>query len=494
VVHHRTSSVTVHLFAVCLAAGFVGLSVGLWPAATIAQRLGGSCAAEESRLEDFFACVVTLISNTWKETSSEQATRAEPLREHLTKLAQSPGYKGAVSHLDELKRLSIALKHDPASNRELILLLDNAIASHETELRPAMSTQRLADASDPSIDIYPAFVRQKLSFLGSAKARFYDRGPFEIAWRSLYASALESEYFIEQNVERRDKAKLWEAIRVLDEIHARRTGPEYAYLPRRNEAAINSELFWRASLLFALGEKAQAKEVLRSLALNNQPFTLKAPKQGHVYIYKIFNFAHQIVVQPSTGKDGIKAEIRDQHLTDRYYNPAQLAAYTCSHIDAVGIEGFAAVIKKFVLSDYYVIAASSNDPMKLRQLEVAINKTLDSKALAEKRSVVQKLLANEMPGFSDFMKHGAKACNLPDSVRDEIYSPFELRPYIKNIQEFRQGASEFLLFGGRMNARQADALSEFLNNSLFQAPDVLALRDQLDLKTPAYAARMRIEQ
>jgi hypothetical protein len=478
------------------------LYVSLWPTSGLTQQIF-PCDAEGSPPAELLSCVKG-YSESMQNEASKQTVFPDWVKAILRKLAQTNGYNGSSSDLDALKQRSTELKRDPNTNRETISLLDSAIASYVDEMGPAVSTQGLAKVSDLGTDIYPKFIQQKLGFLGSEKARFYDGGPFEIAWRSLLVSSLESEYFLEEKTVDDAKDKLRRAIGVLDEILVRRRGPDtkYAYLANRAGPLLNGDRFWRASLLFVLGEKIDAQKELRSLVWDNQRFGLEvesphgAESSRHVYIYKIFSFPHQILVQGDPGPDGArKTEAKDPGITDRYYNAAQLALCACAHLDQAGstkgVNALAAEIKNLELSDYYVIAGSADSPAKIQELASSLNQKLGGEATSSKRDQLVRQFANESQGFSETISRGASKCGIENDVRDRIYSDFDFRVLTARIEGLGK-ANEYLLLGGRLNADQANAVAAFLNRTIFQLPEIGEPGGKDDNR--AYVARMRITQ
>jgi hypothetical protein len=370
------------------------------------------------------------------------------------------------------------------------------------EIGPAVSTQRLAKIRDIGSDIYPEFVRQKLEFLGSERPAFYDGGPLEIAWRSLLVTSLESQYFLEQKAGNGDRELLRRAIRVLDEILIRRRSEtQYKYLTNRKGPLVNGDRFWRASLLFALGEKIEAQSELRSLISDNEHFGLEVPgsdteSSRHTYIYKIFNFPHQLLVQGDPRKDGArKTEAKDSDIVDRYYNAAQLALSTCAHLDEAGskrgIDALVTEIRNLELSDYYVIAGSADSPAKIKELASALNEKLGGAALGGKRDELVRQFSKEAQGFSEMISRGAAICGIKDDVRDQIYSKFDFRPLTAHIEGMGK-ANEYLLFGGRLNADHANLVAGFLNRTVLQPPESEDPGGKDDNR--AYVARMKITQ
>jgi hypothetical protein len=479
--------------AFVLAMGFAACVT--WSAAATAQDVAARCADPNPMSENFLACVRGLLEGK----STAQAVLAEPLRGRLGQLAQAQGYRGAAGDLDELKRRSTELKGNPAANRDAINVLDSAIASHADEIRPAISIAELAKKSSPGTNIHPLYVKQKLDFLSSGKLKFYDGGPYEITWRSLLANALEETYFLELAAGKSDPSLLHREIKLVDEILNRHTQPEFGYLPAsRRNLQINSHLFWRASLLFVLGEKSQLRDMLSSLAVKNRQFSLETTNSGHVYVYRALDLPYQMIVQPGVDKDGApKIEMAAQNLIRRYYNPAQLALATCAHIENAGPKGvsdFVATVNDLVLTDYYVIAGSADNSEKLQQLDAAIGAVLNGDKLRAERDRVLEIVAGQGGAFPTLMEQGARLCGVDAAVRDDIYSPFRFRSAIKHMEEPGNKYSDYLLFGGRLNAAQANTVSEFLNKAVHSTPEVRSLQEKLGIDGSAHIARMRIDE
>ena len=474
------------------------LCISLWPVSALTQPTD-PCNAETSQPAELLSCVRDYLERAQSEVP-KGAFFPDSVKGFLQKLARANGYAGSPSDLNLLKQRSTELKRDPYSNREAISLLDSAIAAYANEIGPAVSTQRLATIKDLGADIYPEFIQQKLEFLGSERPKFYDGGPLEIAWRSLWVTSLESEYFLEQKADNGDKQLLRHAIQVLDEILIRRRSEtQYQYLPNRKGPLLNGDRFWRASLLFALGERLQAQSELRSLISDNQHFGLEVPSPNdegsrHVYIYKIFSFPHKILVQGDPKKDGArKTEAKDSDVVDRYYNAAQLALCACAHLDHAGstegINAFVTDIRNLELSDYYVIASSADSPAKVLELASALNEKLNNTAIRDKRDELVRQFAREAQGFSGTLSRGAAMCGISDDIRDQIYSKFDFRLFTAHIEGMGK-ANEYLLVGGRLNADQANAVAGFLNRAVLQLPEMADPGAKDDNR--AYVARMKI--
>ena len=465
--------------------------ISLWSPAVLSQQ-AFPCTSEAIASAQVLSCVAGYLVDADNKTAPPDWVKTL-----LRKLAQKNGYDGSSSDLAVLKQQSARLKRDPNANREVISLLDRAIASYVDEIGPAVSTERLAKASDLGADIYPKFIEQKLKFLSSERARFYDGGPFEIAWRSLLVGSLESEYFLQENPD-----KLRRAIQVLDEILIRRRGPDsqYGYLANRMGPLLNGDRFWRASLLFVLGEKAEAQKELRSLIWDNQHFGVEvaippgAGSSRHVYIYRIFNFPHQIIVQADNRTEGSrKVEAKDSNVVDRYYNAAQIALSACAHLDDAGtqkgIKALTAEIQNLELNDYYVIAGSADTSAQARELAASLNQQLSSTAVSTKRDQLVGQFAKESQRFAETMSRGASRCGISNDVRDQIYSSFDFRVLTASISGFGK-ANEYLVLGGRLNAEQANTVAEFLNRAVLPETRNLIGKDA----GGAYVARMKIAQ
>jgi hypothetical protein len=485
----------------CLVTGLsVGLSVCLVnPVVLAAQEATSSCNPASYISEDFLGCVRGVI-DTVEKGQIKKAVTDEPLRSYLRTLASTVGYPGSQADLDALKSRSTELKVDPVVNRDAIALLDNAIASHVAELRPAVSRETAAAAVTPGTDIYRRFVEQKIEFLNSDKVKFYDGGPFEIATRSALANTLEAQYFLAED--KQEQSPLRREIQVLEELGARLVEQKYAYLwpeakrqaPQR-QSEINSNLFWRASILFAIGEKEKLRGILRDIAYQNSNFGIDAANPGHVYIYKVFDFPFKLTVQgvDAGGKPLVLA--KDPHILNGYYNPAQLALRVCGLVDAAGpkaIETWVDAIDDLVFNDFYVIVASADESKPLVQLVAAISQALDNRELGQQRDNLVKSIAAQAEVFSQTMERGAGACGIDDSVRGKVYAPFEFRTEIKHIEGLGNHR-EHLLIGGNLSANQSNMLFEFLNHSVFTVPSVRSLQEKLGIVPTAYAARVRTE-
>lgn len=471
-----------------------------WPDALIHHGIP-TRAGNQPSPEDLLACARRSLEAADASASVAQAVLEQPLNGYLTKLAETQGYRGAAGDLDVLKRHSTKLKDNALANRDAITVLDNAIASQISEIRPALSTRALAESSLPGADIYPQFIRQKLDFLDSEQAKFYDRGPFEISRRSLLASSLESEYFLKQEARNTDANTLRRALRLVEEILDRLTGPQYSYLrlPGQSyKSSINSNEFWRSSLYFALGEIDDMQRILHKLAVENKTFGLATANPGHVYVYRAFNLPLRIIVRGRGAEQNgeARAEIIDPHFLNRYYNPAQLALYTCALSNQAGanrIANFMTAIKDLVLSDYYVVAASADSAANLGRLQTAVDTIMHNASLRQAREQLLKTVADqEMIGFSKAMALGAQFCGIDNATRDEIFSPLTLQSNIAPGQDAEKGI-HYLLFGGRMNANQANVLADFINKSIFPAVPK-QLQEQLGIKARAYTARMKIDR
>jgi hypothetical protein len=463
-----------------------GSALCLLSNALAAQEAQDRCAKPIN--SSFVQCVGDLVN-----AAPKSEIKIEPIRGYLEALAQSPGYQGDASDLDKLKHVSSDLKKEPEANSDLITPLDNAIASHVDELRSRVSYRGVAMHASAGTNIYPDFVRQKLEFLGSKRAEFYDGGPFEVARRTLYASALEAKYFLDYEKNGSgDGTVLHKAIEILAEILERARGPSYVYLPRaqRSKSQINSMLFWQASLWLALGENKKSKEILHVLATENHEFALQTTDAGHIYIYRIFNRPYKMIVKI----DGT-VDIADPTVLNRFYNPAQLALVACSCLLDSGnnaINRFTDAINSTVFNDYYVVVAASDKSKQLASFGDAIGRTIDSSQdLGQERdNVLERISKQENVG--EAVQRGARLCDVDDGIRDQIYSPFKFQSQIEQFQN-QPGSSYKLVFGGRLNERQGNTLAEFLNMVIMKTPrPPLTLQD--DGTSKAHVERMVVDQ
>jgi hypothetical protein len=475
----------------------VGLGVYIfWLSPTAALEVSHSCFDEGPSL----SCVRKVIDAETGTRPTNEVVVGEPIYTLLEKLAEELGYRGGLDDLDDLKQRSLELKRDPAEHRVAITALDNAIASNADEIRPAISTERLASATTPGTNIYSAFVQQKLGFLSSDRATFYDRGPFEIPRRLLLANALESSYFLNREAGNEDKSLLYKEISLLDEVLERVTDPKYSYLPivNREPQALQKDgtLFWKASVLFVLGEKSQLRELLRRLAIENHHFNLETKSAGHIYIYKVLDLPYEMIVREGIEKNGTpNIDIKDTLLLKRFFNPAQLALVACTHLDSAGtregINGLIKDIHDLTPSDYYVVAASGGDSAKLKQFADVLRTVMDHD-MKNDRDEILGIVTGEDGGLFAKINVGAQKCGIEDAIRNEIYLPFEFRPKIEHIEGL-DTYPDLVLFGGRLSATQANTVADFLNGVVLNRPDVQ--RKMMDFNgKPAYIARMRIDR
>jgi hypothetical protein len=479
-------------FGVRMAIAIVfGLAVWIVPAWWSLSQERAAC--ESATSEQLLKCVAGLV-----EAAKASDQLNDPLRKALETLAETEGYSGTSSDLEKLKTWSIELKdRDPLSNRATIAELDNAIASQKEEIRAAVSIEAAVkeaveqDGLTAGTNVQSIFVQRKLTFLESERAKFYDRGPFEAIRRSLLASAIEESYFI--NGANADKDKLRREIRIVDELQDRYNAPSGYLTFRQIHLQKNSNLFWRASLSFALGDKSGFTKVLRDLARVNSDFDLESKNIGHVYVYRVFNLPYEIRVMAGDGEPA--PEIDDPGLLNRYFNPAQLALVACAQLQSVGsaqgIDRFKAAVTNMALHDYYVVAGSSQDNEKLRQFEATLQEVVHGEELRGQLLSLIESVIDQGRSFSHTIEIGAKACDVDDVVRDKIYSPFQLRSTIKAHTEAPYGTR--LLFGGRLDASQASAVAEFLKRTL-NAPALQAPRKKLGVNTTVFIARVGIDR
>jgi hypothetical protein len=469
-----------------------------WPGLARGDEFGNACDGTNLKDGKFLACVGAMVGRISGETARE-AVLMKPVREYLQQLAGAPdGYGGNDSDLNALRQLSGRLKEQgPLANRDAISLLDNAIASYAGELRSAVSVKAIArellsQGVTPDTNIYRQVVEQKYKFLSEDRVRFYSRGPFEMIVRSLRANALESTYFLQLAKNGTpDKSVLDDEIRVLDDLQAsveRNPKEQYLVIARR-DSEVNTNRFWRASIFFALGKKLELKQSLRELISRYGQFDLQTPDPGHVYIYRAFAQPYTILLR----KDG-DIDITGAPILNRFYNPAQLALFACGYLEEAGIGGiakFAEAISSLELSDYYVIAANAEKPEALKDLQTAINRAPEDRSDAA--DLIRRVKAEELKGFSDRIQQGARSCEIEDTMRDQIYKPFDrLDAQITRLSGVEKYPYQLIL-GGRLNSNQANMVVEFFNSVLFKTSRPPSPAQGVEGGI-AYVARMKMNQ
>src|SRR5262249_2382068 len=158
----------------------------------------------------------------------------------------------------------------------------------------------------------------------------------------------------------------------------------------------------------------------------------------------------------------------------------------CAHIEDPGpnrIRSLAAAVEDLVVSDYYVVAASTANPADLDQLDAVIRSALDTDSVREAKAKVLKIVAGEeVVGFSEAIARGAKECGIDDVLRDQIFSLFRFESQKVHLDRGSK-LTEYLLFGGRLNARQARIVADFLNESVLTKASIGPSQDKLGLKS-----------
>jgi hypothetical protein len=441
------------------------------------------CTIESSQL---LKCAGDMIRQLKEPTAS--AMRADRLKKALETLASKGRYDGAQSDLDELKRVSTVLKAgNRETNYEAILLLDNAIASHAGEIRPALSPETLL-AKKPAAgrDIQADFVRQKLDFLKSAKAEFYDNGPFELVRRSLLAGALEDSAFLKRKAGEKNGDALREQLKVIDDLIARYRSPKGADLlhrqGRNEKAEIYNNVFWRAIVLFLLGDIEGMRTTLRELALDNLDFGLDTLRQ--VYIYRVFNEPYSIIaVGSSDHREASGLEVTDRNLVKRFYNAAQLALLVCSralsaNVTDKAIDDLKAAIKTLEFHDYFVVVAQGSEASDLSQANEILKQSMNKDWIEQQDNSINQMVTS----FAKDMDAGARNCAIDDTARKRIYSPFVFAPQSKQI-----GKQQYLLLGGWLDFGQANTVTNFVRDSIGQKNSPSPVMD--DKRNPPFATR-----
>jgi hypothetical protein len=480
------------------------MGLGLCGAWAAIRNIPGSCDPQPSGFcnpggkgDEFAHCVTLSIAQAFRETSLSQRVSDEPIRGYLKTLSGRVGYKGESGDLEDLQHFSTVLKTDPNGNRKAIAALDDAIASYAGELRTAMSVSQLAASQNPGTDIYPLFVPQKLHFLDSDRAKFYDKGPYEIIVRSLLAGALEADFFLNRQSAVTDPMKLQREITVLDEVLERRSNVGDQYLSNeQNKSGKNSDSFWRASLLFALGRKDELRIALHDLVSKNSDFSLDPLDVGYIYVNKVFNFPYKILVRAEHDGNGSPlVSTTDPALLQRFYNPAQLALFTCALIDDAGLDGIdklADTISSMPYNDYFVVAGSGSDHETVEKLKQLIAQTIDHTLAGETINYLDQIKTEESVDMSKRKERGEKLCGIDEITGAKILSPFKFDPRILDLSS-SAGNNYIITFGGNLNLKQAKSIADFLNKDVFSTPDLTAVHNTLGIDRGAYIARMRIE-
>jgi hypothetical protein len=452
--------------------------------------------------------------NAANKANLREAVLNPPLRGLFQKLADTEGYSGSQNDLDKLKSWSSQFKQrDPAANRDVIAILDNAIASHEGEIRTAISTVAAAKSAHvfQGANIQPLFVNRKLAFLDSVKADFYDRGPFDVPLRVLLANALEERYFLQRSSGSADEALLRKEITKIDELLDRYTDrAKYNYLTiSQRNLQINSTLFWRGSVSFALADNEGAEKTFKELALGartlplnseeplaskNDRFALDSRNVGHVFVYRVFDFPYEIMFRGAQKGQWI-IDVKDPLVLQRYYNPAQLALVACAQLGEAGsnkgLEAYFQAVKDLVFSDYYVVAASGQSTEEIGQVAEEIKRESERNQNGQEIEALVNTINLQGAEFLDLTTKGARRCGIEKNVQDEIYAPFQFKSQIRRL-DGSQKKNYVLLYGGRMTANQATIVSDFLSNKLLSHT---SLREgQIAPGSAPYIARMPLDE
>ena len=481
-----------------------GLALGITvcamtPGLPAAEEASDPCVGRNTANGQLLGCVAAFLNS---QPPTAAALRNSKISGDLGKLAAASGYLGEAEDLDTLKRLSKKFKEQPVVNRDAIIMLDNAIASHTNELRPAVSTfttaHKLRSQGVPAgTDIYRQVVERKHTFLSSRNVHeTYDGGPFEVVIRSLLANSLEALYFLEPEPRDTSTAKtfLRDEIKILNDMRDRISRPQkQQYLTiKQKSSRINSNRFWYASILFALGDRDNLRNELRKFVTERDEFDLQTKNPGHIYIYNVFNLPYPIILK----SDG-SVEIKELNVVNRYFNPRQLALVACAHLDEAGPAGirkFSDAINRVAFSDYYVIGATAAKPEQLEKFGQALTRVIDDNVdLRQKREqMLKQVTAQEIDGFRNAIMRGAQLCGISNDVRDRIYSTFEFRPQIEHFDKVVKLPYQ-LVFGTRVNINQAKTIADFLNEVIAKSPQLQAAQKELGADK-AYFARMQLDQ
>jgi hypothetical protein len=467
---------------------WVGILTALFVVASEAEQIA-SC--DQTSSDKLLACVGTMVETL---PTNGRAILAEPLHGYLNTLAQKESYSGALADLQKLKDSSANLKAlDPLLNRDAITALDNAIASHNGEIRAAVSfrgaaQQALHEKRSPGTNIHRLYVQRKLSFLDTSRAEIYDRGPFEIARRSLLANALEESYFLD-----RSRSKLEKEIQVLNELQSVYDNPPgYLSIPQINLHR-NSNLFWLASILFVLHDRPQSSDILRRLAVGNNKFGLETENPGHVYSYRILDLPYDIRLLAHDSRSGSEIKVNDPGVVNRFYNPAQLALVACSQLDG-DIDNFIAATTDLVFYDYYVVVALAPSIESIQSFRTAVEQTINGEGLRASRDELIQRITQDSEGFQKLIVRGAQLCNVQDDDRKQIFTPFRFESTVEPHREGSGAYEQRLLVGGRLNANQATWVVDFLKREVYNSGDLKAQAKKLGVSIDPVIDRMKIDE
>jgi hypothetical protein len=338
------------------------------------------------------------------------------------------------------------------------------------------------------------YVQRKLKFLGdTSRVEFYDRGPFELAWRSLLANSLEESYFLTKNSGIADRSKLQRETQVLDELqNFYDRPPNYLSIPQISLHR-NTNLFWRASIWFALGEKAKAIEILKELAIDNKNFGLETKNPGHVYGYRVLDLPYEIRLLPRDATGKRVFEVNDPGVVNRFYNPAQVALVACSQLEG-STDDFIEAVGELVFYDYYVVAASGRKVDAVQRFYTAVKQLIDCEELRGPREELIQRLGLDSHRFYEVISRGAGTCGVQDPDRKEIFSPFAFESKVEPHLDDSGSYGQRLIFGGRLNANQASLVADFLKRHVYSSPELQAQAGKLEVSTDPMIGRMKIDE
>src|SRR5579871_1172938 len=427
----------------------------------------------DSNSQALLSCVSGLIRELGPVETSAASVLSPALKEPLDALTKREGYDGVDTDVQVLRKLSTTLKSaDRKGNYDAISTLDNAIASFKEDLRAALSPRAIALQSKVGAEIQPDFARRKLNFLKSAKGEFYNDGPFDLIRRGLLAGAIEDNYFLARRASAgKDelRAQLRDELAVINDVIERYRSSDYDILIEKQRTnrklQVNSNIFWRATVSFLLGDAATMRSSLQELATQNQKFDLNTNDiSTQLYIYRLFNEPYSIRVIDDGSS--LNFQIKDDNILRRLYNAAQLAVLTCGFLkEGPALDEDIAALKQAVVDfdfhDYSVIAAKGADQAEMKKLGDAIGRSLQQPAAREKFAKLKDRLDAEAKPFATAMKLGAEKCAIANDTRDAIYSAFVPQPQVKQT-----GSSWYITFGGTLSVGQAKLVAEFLQDAV----------------------------
>jgi hypothetical protein len=221
--------------------------------------------------------------------------------------------------LDSLKKVSRALKADPAANADAIALVDSAILQHKGEL---------ADALRPKAT-YPEHLAEKARIIARVRSEgTYQGGPYELFVDEVEALHLEEQFFLDarESGGTGDPALLTRALALYDVMLAKLADPMSAATDRQRRYFVNDIRFRAAVDALLVGETARANDLLRAIVAAGETWA-PTGSLDHVYVRRFLRLPLDIRVDKTA--EGVRISYDDSAELKRFYNPRQIALYLC---------------------------------------------------------------------------------------------------------------------------------------------------------------------